>query len=176
MPNNKKNLKSTPSIEETNARLAEEFAQQNAQGQDLPPKEGESKAPAESMRASSVPADKAEGIAPDLSGPHRLQWLFASDTEMVKLVETTRTLCQVHFASSPPTYFNPIPKEKWSPSSLSIPGPLRSLTLGQINDPYANRQECYSLITATRLIRTRRIFSRKLPATLKKEKKTHPYS
>jgi hypothetical protein len=57
-----------------------------------------------------------------------LQWLLASDTELVKLVETTRTICPVHFAASPPTYFNPIPKEKWSPSSLSIPGPLRSLT------------------------------------------------
>ena len=63
-----------------------------------------------------------------LSGPHRLQWLLASDTELVKLVETTRTICPVHFAASPPTYFNPIPKEKWSPSSLSIHGPLRSLT------------------------------------------------
>ncbi len=47
-----------------------------------------------------------------LSGPYRAQWLLASDTELVKLVETTRTLCPVHFASSPPTYFNPIPKEK----------------------------------------------------------------
>ena len=55
MPNNKKNLKSrTPSIEETNARLEEEFAQQNTQVQDLPPKEGESKALDESMQASSV--------------------------------------------------------------------------------------------------------------------------
>ena len=44
MPNNKKNFKSrTPSVEETNARLDKECAQQNSQGQDLPPKEGESK-------------------------------------------------------------------------------------------------------------------------------------
>ncbi len=55
------------SIEETNARLEEEFAQQNAQGQDLLLKQGESKALDESMRASSVPADKAEEIAPDVS-------------------------------------------------------------------------------------------------------------
>ncbi len=55
------------SIEETNARLEEKFTRQNTQGQDLPPKEGESKALDESMRASSVPADKAEEIAPDVS-------------------------------------------------------------------------------------------------------------
>jgi hypothetical protein len=47
-----------------------------------------------------------------LSGPFRSQWLLASDTELVKLVETTRTLCPVHFCSSLPTYFYPIPKEK----------------------------------------------------------------
>jgi hypothetical protein len=62
-----------------------------------------------------------------LSSPHRLQWLLASDTELMKLVEITRTLCPIHFAHTTPTYFNPVPKEKWSPSSLSIPGPLRSL-------------------------------------------------
>ncbi len=48
--------------------------------------------------------------------------------------------------------------------------------LGQIDDPYAIHQERYSLMTVTRQIRTRKIFSRKLPATLKKETKTHPYS
>jgi hypothetical protein len=54
MLNNKKNLKPRMiSIEETNARLEEEFAQQNAQGQDLPLKQGESKALDECMRASS---------------------------------------------------------------------------------------------------------------------------
>jgi hypothetical protein len=61
MPNNRKNTKSRiPSIKETNARLEEEFAQQNTQVQDLPPKEGESEALDESMQASSVPAEKAE--------------------------------------------------------------------------------------------------------------------
>jgi hypothetical protein len=50
-----------------------------------------------------------------LSGPYHLQWLLASDTELVKLVETARTLCPVHSTSSSPTYFNPIPKEKRSP-------------------------------------------------------------
>ncbi len=48
----------------------------------------------------------------------------------MKLVEATRTLCPVHFASSHPTYFNPIPKEKWSLSSLVLPGPLRCPTSG----------------------------------------------
>ncbi len=55
------------SIEETNARLEEEFAQQNTQVQDLLPKEGESKALEESMRASSISAEKAEEIVPDVS-------------------------------------------------------------------------------------------------------------
>ncbi len=103
------------SIEETNARLEAEFAQQNTQGQDSLPKEGETKAHDESMQASSVPADKTEEIAPDVSA-------FGSDQR-----------------------------------------PLR--------DPAG-----MLLMTATRLIRTRRIFLRKLPATLKKEKKTRPYS
>ena len=68
MPNNKKNPKHRiPSVEETNARLAEEFARQNSQGQDLPPKEGESKSLDESMPTSSVLADKAEEIVPDVS-------------------------------------------------------------------------------------------------------------
>jgi hypothetical protein len=31
---------------------------------------------------------------------------------------------------STPTYFNPVAKEKWSPSSLLLPGTLRSLTTG----------------------------------------------
>ena len=68
MPNNKKNPKSrTPSVEETNARLDKEFAQQNSQGQDLPPKEGESKVLDETMQTSSVTTDKAEEIVPDVS-------------------------------------------------------------------------------------------------------------
>jgi hypothetical protein len=61
-----------------------------------------------------------------LSGPHRLQWLESSDNELIKLVETTRTLCPVYFALSTPTYFNPVAKEKSSPSSLFLPGTLRS--------------------------------------------------
>ena len=68
MPNNKKNPKSrTLSVEETNAMLDKEFAQQNSQGQDLPPKEGESKVLDETMQTSSVTTDKAEEIVPDVS-------------------------------------------------------------------------------------------------------------
>ncbi len=57
MPNNKKYSKSRiPRIEETNAELEKEFAQ----AEDLPHKEGDSKALDESMQSSSVAAEKAE--------------------------------------------------------------------------------------------------------------------
>ncbi len=69
MPNNKKNPKSRMlSVEETNALLDKEFARQNSQGQDLPPKEGESKALDETMQTSSVTTDKSEEIVPDVFG------------------------------------------------------------------------------------------------------------
>ena len=55
------------SVEETNAMLDKEFAQQNSQGQDLPPKEGESKSFDEPMPTSSVLADESEELAPDIS-------------------------------------------------------------------------------------------------------------
>jgi hypothetical protein len=51
--------------------------------------------------------------------------LQGSDDELIKLVETSRTLCPVHHASSPATYYNPVAKEKWSPASLLLPGPQR---------------------------------------------------
>jgi hypothetical protein len=61
MPNTKKNSKIRfPSIEETNAGLEKEFAQQDPKVEDLPPKEGDSKALDESMQSSSVAAEKAE--------------------------------------------------------------------------------------------------------------------
>ena len=61
MPNIKKNPKSrVPSIEETNAELEKEFAKQDPKAEDLPPKEGGSKALDESMQSSSVAAEKAE--------------------------------------------------------------------------------------------------------------------
>ena len=65
-----------------------------------------------------------------LAGPHRLQWLQGSDDELIKLVETSRTLCPVHYAPSPATYYNPVAKEKWSPASLLLPGPQRCYTTG----------------------------------------------
>jgi hypothetical protein len=61
-----------------------------------------------------------------VSGPFRSQWLLVSDNELIKLVETYRTLCPVHFADSLPTYYNPVAREKWSPSSLLLPGSARS--------------------------------------------------
>jgi hypothetical protein len=61
MPNNKNNPKSRiPSIEETNARLEKEFVDQDPKAEDLPPKEGDSKALDESMQTSSSAAEKAE--------------------------------------------------------------------------------------------------------------------
>ncbi len=68
MPNNKKNSKPRMlSIEETKATLEEEFAQQDPKAEESPPKEGEFKALDESMQTSSVLADKAEEIVPDVS-------------------------------------------------------------------------------------------------------------
>ncbi len=61
MPNIKKNSSSRiPSVEENNAGLEKEFAQQDPKAEDLPPKEGDSKAPDESMQTSSSAAEKAE--------------------------------------------------------------------------------------------------------------------
>ena len=54
------------SVEETNAMLDKEFAQQNSQGQDLP-LEGESKVLDETMQTSSVTTEKAEEIVPGIS-------------------------------------------------------------------------------------------------------------
>jgi hypothetical protein len=48
--------------------------------------------------------------------------LQGSDDELIKLVETSRTLCPVHHASSPATYYNPVAKERWSPASLLLLG------------------------------------------------------
>jgi hypothetical protein len=52
--------------------------------------------------------------------------VLRSDNELIKLVETSRTLCPVHFAHSTPTYYNPVVREKLSPSSVLIPGPDHS--------------------------------------------------
>ena len=66
MPNNKKNTKTRMlSVEETNAALEKEFAEQGSQAGDLPPTQGKSEAHDESLQSSSVVAEKAEEIVPD---------------------------------------------------------------------------------------------------------------
>ncbi len=66
MPNNKKNPKTRmPSVEEINAALEKEFAEQGSQAEDLPPTQGKSEAPDEPLQSSSVEAEKAERTVPD---------------------------------------------------------------------------------------------------------------
>ncbi len=55
------------SVEETNAMLEREFAEQGSKAEEPPLKEGESKSLDEPMPTSSVLADKAEEIVPDVS-------------------------------------------------------------------------------------------------------------
>ncbi len=55
------------SVEDSNAMLDKEFAQQDSKAEESPPKEGESKALDETMQTSSVLADKLEEIASDIS-------------------------------------------------------------------------------------------------------------
>ncbi len=52
-------------VEETNAALEKEFAEQNSQARDLPPKQGEFKALEEFLQSSSVAAEKVEENVPD---------------------------------------------------------------------------------------------------------------
>jgi len=66
MPNNKRNTKTrVPSVEETNAALEKEFAEQSSQAGDLPPTQGKSEALDESLQSSSVVAEKSEEVIPD---------------------------------------------------------------------------------------------------------------
>ena len=68
VPNNKKNPNTKPripSIEEINARLEKEFAQQDPKVEDLPPKEGDSKDLDESTQSSSSVAEQAGEIVSD---------------------------------------------------------------------------------------------------------------
>ena len=62
-----------------------------------------------------------------MASPFRAQWIDGDGNELIKLVETTRTLTPVHFPTSSPTYYNRVVKEKWSSSSALLPGPSRSL-------------------------------------------------
>ena len=92
--------------------------------------------PATSVSSSAAPVLNLDPsgspltVRSALAGPHRLQWLQGSDDKLIKLVETSRTLCPVHYAPSPATYYNPVAKEKWSPASLLLPGPQRCYTTG----------------------------------------------
>ncbi len=52
-------------VEETNAALDKEFAEQNPKAEDLSPKQGESKALEESLQTSSVATEKTEETVPD---------------------------------------------------------------------------------------------------------------
>ena len=54
-----------PSVEETNAALEKEFAEQSSQAGYLPPPQGKSEALDESLQSSSVVAEKTEEIVPD---------------------------------------------------------------------------------------------------------------
>ena len=66
MPNNKRNTKTrVPSVEETNAALEKEFAQQSSQAGDLPLPQGKSEALDESLQSSSVVAEKTDEVIPD---------------------------------------------------------------------------------------------------------------
>jgi hypothetical protein len=53
-----------------------------------------------------------------LADPHGDQWRQANGMELVKLVETSRSLTPVRTATSLPTYLNNVVKEKWFPSAL----------------------------------------------------------
>ena len=52
-----------------------------------------------------------------LAGPFGHQWRRGNGDELIKLVETSRCLTPVHFATSLPTYLNNVVKEKWFPRS-----------------------------------------------------------
>jgi hypothetical protein len=62
-----------------------------------------------------------------MASPFRAQWIKSDGNELIKLVETTRTLTPIHVPTSSPTYYNRVVKEKWSSSSARLPGPSRSL-------------------------------------------------
>ena len=66
MPNNKRNTRSRMlTVEESNAALEKEFAQQSSQAADPPPPRGESEASDELSQSSSAAAEKTEEIFSD---------------------------------------------------------------------------------------------------------------
>jgi hypothetical protein len=54
-----------------------------------------------------------------LSGLDRWLWALANNTELIKLIKTTQTITPVHSCSKSPTYYNPIPREKWSDNQIT---------------------------------------------------------
>jgi hypothetical protein len=54
-----------------------------------------------------------------LSGLDRQLWMLADNTELVKLIKTTQTITPVHSCSKSPTYYNPVPREKWSDNQIT---------------------------------------------------------
>lgn len=68
MPDNKKNPKPRMlSVEETNAMLEKEFAEQNSKAEESPPKEGESKALDDAMQTSPSKTEKVEEILSEVN-------------------------------------------------------------------------------------------------------------
>jgi hypothetical protein len=64
-----------------------------------------------------------------IAGPHREQWIVGADTELIKLVETTRTLTPVHTYTSTPTYYNRVVKEREMDPVFSPPPRSLSFSL-----------------------------------------------
>ncbi len=54
-----------------------------------------------------------------LAGPFGHQWRRGNGAELIKLIETSRCLTPVHFATSLPTYLNNVVKEKCPPPRSS---------------------------------------------------------
>jgi hypothetical protein len=52
-----------------------------------------------------------------MSGPFASQWARGDGDELIKLVESTRTLTLIHFSLTAPTYYNRVVKERWSKST-----------------------------------------------------------
>jgi hypothetical protein len=54
-----------------------------------------------------------------LSGLDRRLWTLANDAELIKLIKTTQTITPAHSCSKTPTYYNPVPREKWSDNQIT---------------------------------------------------------
>ena len=54
-----------------------------------------------------------------LTGLDRWLWILANDAELIKLIKTTQTITPVSSCSKTPTYYNPVPREKWSNDQIT---------------------------------------------------------